>query len=219
MRFAFGTLDDEHDHGQSVSQYILVSDPSLTILTGPQRDSDFNLSQIDPKMSGFSDRIYQFFGWRKVEPEAIVLFLGLDGSGKSTILSRCRALVTTSMGLDENLENRRNDNNQSVEVDSITSMLPTQGYDIKSFSLYDLKILAWDVGGQKSLRHGWRKYYTTSQGYVIDALVYVIDSADRRRIAETGTVIECITCVVMLYCNRLSLCGVVIVGIALLSLH
>ena len=140
-------------------------------------------------MSSFiSDRVYQFLGWRKVEPEAIVLFLGLDGSGKSTILSRCRALVTTSMGLDENLEARRNDNNQSVEIDSVTGMLPTQGYEIKSFSLYDLKILAWDVGGQKSLRHCWRKYYTTSQGYVIDVLVYVIDSADRRRIAETGNI-------------------------------
>ena len=135
-------------------------------------------------MSSFSDRMYQLLGWRKVEPQAIVLFLGLDGSGKSTILRRCAALVTTSMGLDENLETRRNDN-QSVEIDSVTGMLPTQGYDIKSFSLYDLKILAWDVGGQKSLRYGWRKYYTNSQ-YVIDALVYVIDSTDRRRIAETG---------------------------------
>ena len=139
-------------------------------------------------MSSFSDRMYQLLGWRKVEPQAIVLFLGLDGSGKSTILNRCAALITTSMGLEENLETRRNDN-QSVEIDSVTGILPTQGYDIKSFSLYDLKILAWDVGGQKSLRHGWRKYYTNSQ-YVIDALVYVIDSTDRRRIAETGNTTE-----------------------------
>ena len=106
-------------------------------------------------MSSFSDHIFSFFGWRKPEPQAIVLFLGLDGGGKSTILNRCSALVTTSMGLDENIDARRNDN-LSVEVDTVTGILPTQGYDIKSFSLYDLKILAWDVGGQKSLRHGWR---------------------------------------------------------------
>ena len=167
--------------------WIVLASVFLPLILREKEGSLLYLNKIRNKttMSSFSDRVYQFLGWRKVEPEAIVLFLGLDGSGKSTILHRCGALVTTSMGLDENLDARRNDN-QSVEVDSVTGMLPTQGYTIKSFSLYDLKILAWDVGGQKSLRHCWRKYYTTSQGYVIDALVYVIDSSDRRRIAETG---------------------------------
>ena len=39
----------------------------------------------------------------------------------------------------------------------------------------------WDIGGQKSIRPYWRNYFDQT-----DALVYVIDSADRRRMEETG---------------------------------
>jgi ADP-ribosylation factor-like protein 3 len=39
----------------------------------------------------------------------------------------------------------------------------------------------WDIGGQKAIRPYWKNYYENT-----DALVYVIDSADRRRMEETG---------------------------------
>ncbi len=38
-----------------------------------------------------------------------------------------------------------------------------------------------DIGGQKSIRPYWRNYFGQT-----DAIIYVIDSADRRRMEETG---------------------------------
>jgi ADP-ribosylation factor-like protein 3 len=37
----------------------------------------------------------------------------------------------------------------------------------------------WDIGGQSSIRPYWRNYFEHT-----NALVYVVDSADRRRVAE-----------------------------------
>lgn len=45
----------------------------------------------------------------------------------------------------------------------------------------DFKLNVWDIGGQKSIRPYWRNYFDQT-----DALIYVIDSADRRRMEEVG---------------------------------
>ena len=39
----------------------------------------------------------------------------------------------------------------------------------------------WDIGGQKALREYWVNYIPNT-----DALIYVIDSADIKRVQETG---------------------------------
>jgi len=39
----------------------------------------------------------------------------------------------------------------------------------------------WDIGGQKTIRPFWSNYFESS-----DALVYVIDSSDQRRLEESG---------------------------------
>mmetsp|Transcript_46387 Transcript_46387/g.121740 ORF Transcript_46387/g.121740 Transcript_46387/m.121740 type:complete len:226 (+) Transcript_46387:235-912(+) len=43
------------------------------------------------------------------------------------------------------------------------------------------KLNVWDIGGQKHIRPYWKNYYENT-----DALIYVIDSADRRRIDEAA---------------------------------
>jgi ADP-ribosylation factor-like protein 3 len=43
------------------------------------------------------------------------------------------------------------------------------------------KLNVWDIGGQKALREYWGNYFTNT-----DALVYVIDSADTKRVKEAG---------------------------------
>jgi ADP-ribosylation factor-like protein 2 len=40
----------------------------------------------------------------------------------------------------------------------------------------------WDVGGQKTLRSYWRNYFEAT-----DALIFVVDSGDRRRLADAKT--------------------------------
>jgi len=37
----------------------------------------------------------------------------------------------------------------------------------------------WDVGGQKSLRSYWKNYFESTDG-----LVWVVDSADKRRLSD-----------------------------------
>lgn len=41
----------------------------------------------------------------------------------------------------------------------------------------------WDVGGQKTLRPYWRNYFEATDG-----LVWVVDSTDRRRLADCAEV-------------------------------
>ena len=40
----------------------------------------------------------------------------------------------------------------------------------------NLKFQVWDLGGQTSIRPYWRCYYSNT-----DAIIYVVDSADRDR--------------------------------------
>lgn len=47
------------------------------------------------------------------------------------------------------------------------------------FSIVRFQLNIWDVGGQKSLRSYWRNYFESTDG-----LVWVVDSADRRRIED-----------------------------------
>lgn len=46
-------------------------------------------------------------------------------------------------------------------------------------SYYRYKLNFWDVGSQKSLRSYWRNYFESTDG-----LVWVVDSADRRRLED-----------------------------------
>lgn len=52
---------------------------------------------------------------------------------------------------------------------------PTQGFNIKSVSSSGFKLNVWDIGGQKHIRPYWKNYYQNT-----DALVYMVDSADKR---------------------------------------
>ncbi|KAF6256133.1 ARF-like GTPase [Scenedesmus sp. NREL 46B-D3] len=93
---------------------------------------------------------------RKSEGEARILVLGLDNAGKTTILKK-------------------------LSDEDISTIMPTQGFNIKSLMHDGFKLNVWDIGGQKSIRPYWRNNFDST-----DALVYVIDSADRKRIDECG---------------------------------
>lgn len=43
----------------------------------------------------------------------------------------------------------------------------------------------WDIGGQKAIREYWSNYFPHTDG-----LVYVIDSADEKRVREAGDELE-----------------------------
>ncbi|KAF4517290.1 hypothetical protein B566_EDAN008624 [Ephemera danica] len=91
---------------------------------------------------------------KQKEKEMRLLILGLDNAGKTTILKRFNG----------------------EEVNTIS---PTLGFNIKTLEHRGYKLNFWDVGGQKSLRSFWRNYFESTDG-----LIWVVDSADRRRLED-----------------------------------
>uniref|UniRef100_A0A803JYN0 ADP-ribosylation factor-like protein 3 n=1 Tax=Xenopus tropicalis TaxID=8364 RepID=A0A803JYN0_XENTR len=85
-----------------------------------------------------------------------IVLLGLDNAGKTTILTR-------------------------LALEEVSSITPTQGFNIKSVQSQGLKLTVWDIGGQRAIRTHWKKYLSST-----DLLIYVVDSADRKRFEETG---------------------------------
>jgi len=50
------------------------------------------------------------------------------------------------------------------------------------YIFFSNKLNVWDVGGQKSLRSYWRNYFESTDG-----LIWVVDSADKRRLSDCTT--------------------------------
>lgn len=90
------------------------------------------------------------------DAELRIVLLGLDNAGKTTLLKQLA----------------------SEDVNTIT---PTQGFNIKSITCQGMKLNVWDIGGQRKIRSFWKKYLENT-----DLLIYVIDSADKKRFEETG---------------------------------
>ncbi|ELT90448.1 hypothetical protein CAPTEDRAFT_21289 [Capitella teleta] len=88
--------------------------------------------------------------------ELRILLLGLDNAGKTTLLKQ-------------------------MASEDISHITPTQGFNIKSVQSSGFKLNVWDIGGQRKIRPYWRNYFENT-----DVLIYVIDSADRKRFEETG---------------------------------
>eukprot|EP00126_Sphaerothecum_destruens_P009444 Sdes_comp20508_c0_seq2m15012 len=91
---------------------------------------------------------------RQEEKEMRILMLGLDNAGKTTILKK-------------------------VNGEDINTISPTLGFNIKTLEYQSFKLNIWDVGGQKSLRSYWKNYFESTDG-----IIWVVDSADRRRLYD-----------------------------------
>lgn len=65
--------------------------------------------------------------------------------------------------------------------EDVSHITPTQGFNIKSVQQEGFKLNVWDIGGQKHIRPYWKNYYQNT-----DAIVYMIDSADKRRTDEAA---------------------------------
>lgn len=106
------------------------------------------------------------------ERELRILLLGLDNAGKTTIL-------------------------KILASEDITNITPTAGFNIKSVISDGFKLNVWDIGGQRKIRPYWKNYFENTDVLVQlrlltgEALtnffqIYVVDSADKKRLEETG---------------------------------
>lgn len=91
---------------------------------------------------------------KRDDKEARILVLGLDNSGKTTIL-------------------------KALSEEDISTIMPTQGFNIKSLTQDGFKLNVWDIGGQKAIRPYWKNYYENTDG-----MVFVVDSSDEERLNE-----------------------------------
>jgi ADP-ribosylation factor-like protein 2 len=91
---------------------------------------------------------------RQKEREMRILMVGLDNAGKTTIVKKFNG-------------------------EAIDTIEPTLGFNIKTMDYRGYKLNIWDVGGQKTLRSYWRNYFEATDG-----MVWVVDSADRRRLGD-----------------------------------
>mmetsp|Transcript_9184 Transcript_9184/g.17254 ORF Transcript_9184/g.17254 Transcript_9184/m.17254 type:complete len:189 (-) Transcript_9184:364-930(-) len=92
---------------------------------------------------------------KRKEKEMRILIVGLDNAGKTTIVRRLNG------------------------EEDISMICPTLGFNIQTLEFKGYKLNIWDVGGQKSLRPFWRNYFEAT-----DAIVWVVDSADRSRLED-----------------------------------
>lgn len=83
-----------------------------------------------------------------------IIMIGLDAAGKSTILYR-------------------------LNLGEVLTTIPTVGFNVETVEYKRLSMQIWDIGGQHKIRPLWRHYYQNT-----DAIIYVVDSADRERMEE-----------------------------------
>lgn len=94
--------------------------------------------------------------WFPRKRNLILAMLGLDGTGKTTILYQLKF------------------------SDAITT-IPTIGFNIENVVFKNIEYTIWDIGGQDKIRNLWKHYLNNVSG-----LIYVIDSSDRDRIREAA---------------------------------
>eukprot|EP00435_Cladocopium_sp_Y103_P037465 s430_g9.t3 len=89
-------------------------------------------------------------------PEVKMLMVGLESSGKSSIL-------------------------QKLQLGKVATSTPAEGYQVESLQYKNTSITVLDVGGEKQekLRPLWRQYFKGTT-----RLIFVVDSTDRDRLEE-----------------------------------
>ncbi|XP_069745543.1 ADP-ribosylation factor-like protein 6 isoform X4 [Narcine bancroftii] len=103
------------------------------------------------EIMGLFDKLAGWLGLKKKEVH--VLCLGLDNSGKTTIINYLKP--------------------SNAQVQDI---VPTIGFSIENFKTSGLSFTVFDMSGQGRYRNLWEHYYKEGQ-----AIIFVIDSSDKLR--------------------------------------
>jgi ADP-ribosylation factor related protein 1 len=88
-----------------------------------------------------------------------VLIVGLDYAGKTSVLEQIKTIFC------------------GMEPLPPGKITPTIGLNIGKVSIDGANLVFWDVGGARSLRSLWERYYGEAHG-----LLFVIDAADTARL-------------------------------------
>ncbi|GKA06676.1 ADP-ribosylation factor 1 [Tanacetum coccineum] len=111
---------------------------------------NFHSSRDSLNMGSKVSRVRQLLAKRDIK----ILMLGLDDSGKTTILYK-------------------------LKLEEFVATVPTIGFNVEALEYKNIRFTVWDVGGQDTIRPLWRHYYRNTQ-----ALIFVVDSHNKRRIYQ-----------------------------------
>lgn len=100
---------------------------------------------------GFFDKLQAALGYQ--QKEARILLVGLDNSGKTTMIQHLKPQET-----------------------SVMEVVPTVGFQVEEFKRKGVKFTIFDMSGQDKYRSIWENYYQDVQ-----AIIFVIDCADKIR--------------------------------------
>lgn len=103
-------------------------------------------------------------------PERKVALLGIESSGKSSILEWLKVYLTKNAGPDVVVE----------KPSSLEKMNPTVGLNVAKLYTAGEKLLIWDLGGAKALRPIWERYIEDAE-----VVIWVVDSADESKIEDS----------------------------------
>uniref|UniRef100_A0A673Y4A4 ADP-ribosylation factor-like protein 6 n=1 Tax=Salmo trutta TaxID=8032 RepID=A0A673Y4A4_SALTR len=116
---------------------------------------------------GMLDKLSGWLGLKKKEVN--VLCLGLDNSGKTTIINQLKPSNLSLYG-------PLSDDWRHVSQTQTQDIVPTIGFNIEKFKSSSLSFTVFDMSGQSRYRNLWEHYYKESH-----AIIFVIDSGDKLR--------------------------------------
>ena len=136
---------------------------------------------------GFLNQLYRMF--QGVTPNLKLLIVGLDASGKTSILKK--------------LQPR----------EDLSTIAPTIGAQVEEFysTIHKIKFTAYDMSGQGKYRQLWDSYIKD-----VSAIIYVIDTTDRARFAVaasefqellTSAALRAVTIPVLVFANKIDVPG------------
>jgi len=108
-------------------------------------------------MGGAGSKVHDSLSWKwhtRLGTKMRVVLVGLDASGKTTILYR-------------------------LAFGDTVGTVPTVGFNVQTICFGRMSFITWDVGGQKKLRQLWQYYLKNT-----NAVIFVVDSSDSYRLQE-----------------------------------
>lgn len=117
---------------------------------------------------GLLDKLSGWLGLKKKEVN--VLCLGLDNSGKTTIINQLKPANNSNHLGPLSAEWKHVSQTQPQDI------VPTIGFNIEKFKTSSLSFTVFDMSGQGKYRNLWEHYYKDSH-----AIIFVIDSVDKLR--------------------------------------
>ena len=110
-----------------------------------------------------------------------IIMVGLDGSGKTSLLLRMAKEQKGCLHIDSGSCNINNKIEKETveEIESVVNSAPTIGFNCEEIKYKRITFVIWDLGGENRLRNLWKFYLIGCDG-----IIFVVDSSDPNRIRE-----------------------------------